>query len=269
MDLLANLENTTTTNDKPKQSNRKSVVDMMSTLSALQEPPVIENNANLNMQANTAKSLEHEPKRKASFKRYSWFNSQESLSIKGKLQVKECDPTDDNDKYNTSLDQDLLDEINQIPDDFDFDQKPPETEKYKRLSQERSGFYRSNSYNRKPKKTVISNQFLSNKIETLNKTVTFYKSSSPSSSIFDSRSRSVSRGPSTRSMNSFASVSEEVNEEDENLEENEGGGDENYSELIKEVNGDTNFRFQVTPSSYSSKDLRTIKEVTNSPNPNK
>ena len=68
MDLLANLENTTTTNDKPKQSNRKSVVDMMSTLSALQEPPVIENNANLNMQANTAKSLEHEPKRKASFK---------------------------------------------------------------------------------------------------------------------------------------------------------------------------------------------------------
>ena len=67
-------------------------------------------------------------------------------------------------------------------------------------------------------------------------------------------------------MNSFASVSEEVNEEDENLEENEGGGDENYSELIKEVNGDTNFRFQVTPSSYSSKDLRTIKEVTNSPN---
>ena len=122
MDLLANLENTTTTSDKPKQGNRKSVVDMMSTLSALQEPPVIENNANLNMQANTAKSLEHEPKRKASFKRYSWFNSQESLSIKGKLQVKECDPTDDNDKYNTSLDQDLLDEINQIPDDFDFDQ---------------------------------------------------------------------------------------------------------------------------------------------------
>lgn len=43
--------------------------------------------------------------------------------------MKECDPTDDNDKYNTSLDQDLLDEINQIPDDFDFDQKPPETEK--------------------------------------------------------------------------------------------------------------------------------------------
>ena len=94
------------------------------------------------------------------------------------------------------------------------------------------------------RKTVISNQFLSNKIETLNKTVTFYKSSSPSSSIFDSRSRSVSRGPSTRSMNSFASVSEEVNEEDENLEENEGGGDENYSELIKEVNGDTNFGFR-------------------------
>ena len=28
--------------------------------------------------------------------------------------MKECDPTDDNDKYNTSLDQDLLDEINQI-----------------------------------------------------------------------------------------------------------------------------------------------------------
>ena len=34
MDLLANLENTTTTSDKPKQGNRKSVVDMMSTLSA-------------------------------------------------------------------------------------------------------------------------------------------------------------------------------------------------------------------------------------------
>ena len=117
------------------------------------------------MQANTAKSLEHEPKRKASFKRYSWFNSQESLSIKGKLQVKECDPTDDNDKYNTSLDQDLLDEINQIPDDFDFDQKPPETEKYKRLSQERSGFYRSNSYNRKPKKLSYQINFYQIKLK--------------------------------------------------------------------------------------------------------
>ena len=54
-------------------------------------------------------------------------------------------------------------------------------------------------------------------------------------------------------MNSFASVSEEVNEEDENLEENEGGGDENYSELIKEVNGDTNFRFQVTRARIAPK----------------
>lgn len=262
MDLLANLE-TTTTSDKPKQDNRQSVVEMMSTLSALQEPLAIET-TNLNKQNNAPKSLEHEPKRKASFKRYSWFNSQESLSIKEKLLVKECDPTDDNDKYNTSLDQDILDEINQIPDDFDFDQKPPETEKYKRLSQERSGFYRSNSYNRKPKKSVISNQYLSNKIETLNKTVTFYNSSSPSSSLFDSRSRSVSRGPSTRSMNSFASVSEEVNEEDEIQDDN--GAGEYYGELNKEVNCDSNYRFQVTPSSYNSTDLRTIREIRNNRN---
>ncbi|EMG50950.1 hypothetical protein G210_5677 [Candida maltosa Xu316] len=243
MDILANLENNNTETSDKKES-RKSVVDMLSSLSALQneaepqEPP---------KQKSQLESVREEPKRKASFKRYSWFNSQENLSLtKEKSTNKECDPTDDNDKYNTSLDQDLLDEINQIPDDFDFDQqrkdqqKSPQQQNQQQqqqltsnslLSKDRNGFYRSNSYNRKPKKTVVSNQFQSNRIETTNKTVTFYNTS-PSSSLSVSRSQSLSRGPSTRSMNSFASVNEEE-EEEEDIDD----------DLIREANHESDFQF--------------------------
>lgn len=253
MDLLANLEQQTD-EKRDQQQNRKSVVDMLSTLSALQGN---------NDKVDKLETLE-EPKRKASFKRYSWFNSQENLSTPTKDKpptVKEYDPTDDNDKYNTSLDQELLDEINQIPDDFDFDEAQQQQQQQQLIpllqfpsrsqSRERSGFYRSNSYNRKPKKTVVSNQLLSNKIETLSKTVTFYNSgtSSPASSLA-SRSRSLSRGPSTRSMNSFASV----NEEEEEEEENEFDDDLIDDELLNEINDDLSY------DGYKSNDLGTINE---------
>ncbi|RCK55292.1 hypothetical protein Cantr_03810 [Candida viswanathii] len=242
MDLLSNLEQNQPEGKTDKKESRRSVVDMLSTLSALQGSE----------EKTTRLETLEEPKRKASFKRYSWFNSQENLSApttKDKSStLKECDPTDDNDKYNTSLDQDLLDEINLIPDDFDFDQhQPHQPPSHVQLqfpsrsySKDRSaGFYRSNSYNRKPKKTVVSNQLMSNKIETLSKTVTFYNNGtlSPASSLV-SRSRSLSRGPSTRSMNSFASVNEEEEEEEECefRDDNEDG--EIDEELLNEINGD-------------------------------
>ena len=86
----------------------------------------------------------------------------------------------------------------------------------------------------------------------MSKTVTFYNSgtSSPASSLA-SRSRSLSRGPSTRSMNSFASVNEEEEEEEE---ENEFDDDLIDDELLNEINDDLSY------DGYKSNDLGTINE---------
>ncbi|KAI5957615.1 hypothetical protein KGF57_003309 [Candida theae] len=152
-------------------------------------------------------------KRKPSFKRYSWFSSQESLTMKG------VDPTDDTMKP-PPLDQDVLDEINRIPMDFDYEEHDNIKGAASGVNSMTMGFERSNSYNRKPRRVLLSNQAKSNKIETSGKTVTFYdKTKRPSPAAPPDFSRvkntNVSRGSSFRSVNSITSVTEEnENEED-------------------------------------------------------
>ena len=135
-----------------------------------------------------------------------------SLSLKG------IDPTDDSLKP-PPLDQDILDEINQIPEDYDYD----ELNKVKRSNSRKDslvmGFERSSSYSRKPKRVLMLNQAKPNKIETSSKTVTFYDKKKTSShgipiDVTRVKSSNLSRGLSFRSVNSIPSVSE-VNEEEE------------------------------------------------------
>ncbi|RLV95691.1 hypothetical protein JA1_000701 [Spathaspora sp. JA1] len=106
----------------------------------------------------------------------------------------------------TSMDQDLIDEINQLPLDFEFDQQ----------SKPDKSLFTSNSYNKKPTKAIISNQYQSNKIETSNKTVTFYNNNYSAPSL--DRTSSISR---TGSYNSCTSVKEENWEEEDEQEEPE------------------------------------------------
>lgn len=235
MGLLSNLELDQTSggesdsvNETKNKEARNSIAGMMNFLASVggnepeSERPKM---ANAKAQSNFESHLEgsnlmhlgydvHDlnVKRKPSFKRYSWFSSQESLTLKG------VDPTDDSMKP-PPLDQDVLDEINQIPEDFDY----YEHNKAKRSGSGNSslakGFERSSSYTRKPKRVLMLNQAKPNKIETSNKTVTFYdknKTTSPAVPLDLNRVKksNVSRGLSFRSVNSITSVSE-VNEDEE------------------------------------------------------
>ncbi|KAG5417129.1 hypothetical protein I9W82_004762 [Candida metapsilosis] len=235
MGLLSNLELDQTSggeresvDETKNKETRNSIAGMMNFLASVggnepeSERPKV---ANAKAQSNFESHLEDSNsmhsgldihdlnvKRKPSFKRYSWFSSQESLTLKG------VDPTDDSMKP-PPLDQDVLDEINQIPEDFDYD----EHNKAKRSGSGNSslvkGFERSSSYTRKPKRVLMLNQAKPNKIETLNKTVTFYdknKTTSPAVPLDLNRVKksNVSRGSSFRSVNSITSISE-VNEDEE------------------------------------------------------
>lgn len=116
------------------------------------------------------------------------------------------------------FDDSIIDEANQLPEDFDF-------EEYDSLQQDTAldsvtrslslghpaasgAFYRSNSYNNRPVKASVETKFQTNKFETLNKTVTIYRSGSPLY-LEINKSGSVSRATSTRSTNSFVSINEE------------------------------------------------------------
>lgn len=109
------------------------------------------------------------------------------------------------------LDKDIIDEINQIPTDFDFQEHEAHCES---INNQHPAFYRSNSYNRKPVKEVPVNNYHSNRIQTPNKTVTFYRSKVLANPIEINKQSSFNRGTSLRSNSSFACVSEEVEEEE-------------------------------------------------------
>lgn len=97
------------------------------------------------------------------------------------------------------LGEDLIDEINQLPEDFDF-------EEHERSSQAPLpilGFFRLNLYKNKPIKALVDARYQLNKIETALKTVTFYKKA------LNERLRLTSRATLLRLQNSFALVTEE------------------------------------------------------------
>ncbi|CUM63612.1 uncharacterized protein PRCAT00001194001 [Priceomyces carsonii] len=168
-------------------------------------------------------------------KRYSWFSNDEADNFKvgantsnDYLGLIEDSATSDiganmksslevstlgNAISNSTIEDDLIDEINQLPEDFNFEEHEYENRFLK--SNNVNGFMRSNSYNKKPAKTIVDNTaYQTNKIEISNKTVTFYRTNSSGKSSDTSRSRSLSRGPSNRSINSFTSVNEEEQETD-------------------------------------------------------
>lgn len=100
------------------------------------------------------------------------------------------------------LGEDLIDEINQLPEDFDF-------EEHERTSSQVTlpllGFFRLNLYKNKPIKALVDARYPLNKIETALKTVTFYKKATSAME----RLRLTSRATLLRLQNSFASVTEE------------------------------------------------------------
>ncbi|KAM9898725.1 hypothetical protein OXX79_006142 [Metschnikowia pulcherrima] len=145
-------------------SNRKSVVDMMATLSLLgqdhetNQPP-----------ADTPIGKSAKGVKKDDTKRYSWVSNEDSL---GKSDNARDSGPDDG--FKLALDQALLDEVNSIPENFEFNDEKSSH----RGESDLSYFLRSNSYNKKPQKAVVDHDFQEMKLQLKNKTVTFYRSKS-------------------------------------------------------------------------------------------
>ena len=226
MKFLAEMENRDfAMESKEKQSNKTP----LTVFSANTPEPVKEPNKSTELE----KIQSHKFARKASFKRYSWFNSQESLVLNNNQGSKyeEVDPTDDT-LVPVPLDPDLLDEVNQIPDDFVYHERQPESI----LLHNKQSFERSLSFKSRPQKMLHYNVPKSNKIETLHKTITFYDrgassipSNMSSSSLHDASTMptspidprllaisSISRKASAKSISSCPSVCE-ISEEETGL----------------------------------------------------
>lgn len=216
MDILSGMGQVLTSKNK-----RESVDDMMQRLAIL-ESDFSENLdhdkkdksiRNSQIKHDTAPNL-FQTKRTVSGKRYSWCESDSFHDDEA--------PSIHIDDEKTSLerrnsDEELLDEINQIPEDYDFESQKVGNNHLSANYLE-GAFLRSNSFKKRPLKAIMDYKFANNKIETGGKTVTFYRSNSLNLDL--SRSKSVSRAPSTRSMRSFVSMNEELeNEESSNNEE--------------------------------------------------
>ncbi|GEQ67132.1 hypothetical protein JCM33374_g795 [Metschnikowia sp. JCM 33374] len=148
--------------------NRQSVADMLATLSILGNST---DNLPYEAQAQEVPNslMENVPRQEK--KRYSWFSNEDSF---GKSETAQYPGSEDGPSY--SLEEDLLDEINLLPENFDFNDE--ETTQKEEERKEISGFLRTNSYNKKPKKIVQDRTFQEKKIQLPNKTVTFYRSKS-------------------------------------------------------------------------------------------
>lgn len=201
--LLAGLEN-----DQDSQSKRASVLNMMQTLSILEGGgggggPKREGEAGTRDAQGketteySTRYLQAAPSRPRAVlddmeKRNSWFNDDEAVNFRG---------ADSQISSNAHFSEDMLDEVNLVDEDFDFDQlEEPE--------EDDGSFYRSNSYKNRPRKVLVDNTYQTNKIETLQKTVTFFRTNSSTVSE-ESKSRSLSRINSTRSVNSFTSFNDD------------------------------------------------------------
>ena len=153
---------------------RRSMADMVNTLSIL-DAHLEKKTESSKYRRQMSNKLTHE--RKPGHKRYSWCNEPEKIGTA--WGAEEDDPGAEN--VNGSLDQDLINEINLFPEDFDFSSVPE-------VRREGSGFYRSNSYNKRPEKMVEDFKYQDNKIQTPLKTVTFYRGNAKHSLNVVSRS---------------------------------------------------------------------------------
>lgn len=179
------------TSPEAKAQMRQSIADMMNTLS------ILDNHLEKKTTSDKYKSkMSKKPFKEAtpSRKRYSWCNEGEKPGIP----VDNGYDENGSENLNGSLDQDLIDEINLIPEDFDFDNQPQAEHK------DGSGFYRSNSYNKKPEKLVKDFNYQDNKIHTSSKTVTFYRGN-----LEHSLNAIPSRMGSNKSMTSITSIDDQ------------------------------------------------------------
>jgi hypothetical protein len=231
MDFLANMESSqvSTTNESTPslKANRKSVAEMLSALDAIGGLHTFDVNSESKHKSPSPLDLLVLQEEQEDSK-----NSQRSSESGLKEDTNAIDSTNDAnhlckagslsdsnsiDKLNRMddglgnglLDQDIIDEINQLPEDFDFEEHEL---KFKMASTESlSSFYRSNSYNKKPVRAVVELNFKPNIIETGSKTVTFYRSKSLSVTSSNSKANSVSR---TTSLNSTNNISTRKDAED-------------------------------------------------------
>lgn len=189
---LLSLERTVSAaSPQAKAQMRQSIADMMSTLSILDTHLEKKNTSEKYKNKMSKKPFNNSDDGK---KRYSWFNESEKVGTVSETGF------DNNglENLNGSLDQDLIDEINMLPEDYDFDDLP-----LVNLKNE-SGFYRSNSYNKKPERVIKDFKYQDNKIHTPLKTVTFYRGNSE-----HSLNAVPSRMGSNKSMTSYTSVEDQ------------------------------------------------------------
>lgn len=144
------------------KSHRQSIADMMSTLSFLAEH---------NVNDDTTKKTASEPRPDistptSSKSQYPWLAPDEEYLVDSSIHSTEH-------HSDSALDQDLLDEINMLPEDYDLSN----LDLHNVIAAE-LGFLRSNSFTKKPRKHIVDYSPQKNKIETSNKTVTFYRSNS-------------------------------------------------------------------------------------------
>lgn len=239
-DIVDELENKLDSNESGQKNsaNRNSINDMMSILAGLDtgaatsdsrtNPKPKTNSASLNkvIEQPISEPLPSSVVANTLREKYSWFEEEKPRPAKispgaprapSGLRNEITEVISGNAEVeNYVFDDAIIDEANQLPEDFDF-------EEYESLQQDTDSvtrslslgyptasgaFYRSNSYNNKPVKASVETKFQTNKIETLNKTVTIYRSGSPLH-LEINKSGSVSRATSTRSTNSFVSINEE------------------------------------------------------------
>lgn len=190
---LSSLEQiVSTASPHAKAQIRQSIADMMNTLSIL-DVHLENKTANNKYRSKMAEKPFAESAIPGLKKRYSWFNEGEKIG-----NVSESGYDDSTDNIHGSLDQDLIDEINMLPEDYDFDELPVLEQK------KSSGFYRTNSYNKKPERVVKEFKYQDQKIHTPLKTVTFYRGNSE-----HSLNVVPSRTGSNMSMTSFTSIDDQ------------------------------------------------------------
>lgn len=194
-----------TLTEPPTKINRKSINEMMNLLDSLQINNAVS-------QHDKRESIENMMNFLKNIQMTQPEGSQPELPAKSKFVAKEPKlkgtstssntnssmSTSSSDDFNHSsfvdeklniLEKDLIDEINQLPEDFDFDVNPDLIDQFNNLNDSiklnvPSAFMRSNSFNKKPKKMVPLSQLSqvstanNNKVRTPTKTVTYYNSSS-------------------------------------------------------------------------------------------
>lgn len=174
---LKNTEDLPDGNTAKGKKNRKSVNEMMNLLEDLQlnnDSPKSKRDSIENMMGflkNVQKTLPKKSDNKVNHnKRLS--NGNESVKLKSET-------ISDNEADLNEMERDLIDEINQLPEDFDFDTDQEIMNNFNKLQEsiKSNSFMRSNSYNKKPKKFIpdlLSPSTNNNKIITSDKTVTYY-----------------------------------------------------------------------------------------------